>query len=143
MASRYRSLALYSVLLAALTGAWLAQGLMDSHDFPPWWAMVLCIAACLFVWQFGLPAPRVGLISMERVPQVGLLLVFDAPVAASICAVASLMWPLLNRRYSQGSLTVAALRAVHNPAMTVLMLLIAGGVYEAAGGRSIRCRSRT
>jgi diguanylate cyclase (GGDEF)-like protein len=135
MASRYRSLALYSVLLAALTGAWLARGLMESHAFPPWWAIVLCVAACLFVWLFGLPAPRVGLISMERVPQVGLLLVFDAPVAASICAVASLMWPLLNRRYSQGSLKVAAIRAVHNPAMTVLMLLIAGGVYQAAGGR--------
>ena len=93
MVSRYRSLALYSVLLAALTGAWLVHGPVDSHDFPPWWAIVLCVAACLFVWQFGLPAPRVGLISMERVPQVGLLLVLDAPVAASICAVASRCGP--------------------------------------------------
>jgi diguanylate cyclase (GGDEF)-like protein len=135
MASRYRSLALYSGLLAALTGAWLVHGLSSAHDFPPLWAIVLCVAACLFVWQFGLPAPRVGLISMERVPQIGLLLVFETPVAASICALASLLWPLLNRRYSQGSMKVAALRAVHNPAMTALMLLIAGSVYRAAGGR--------
>ena len=135
MASRYRSLALYSVLLAALTGVWLASGLARSHDFPPLWAMLLCVAACLFVWQFGLPAPRVGLISMERVPQIGLLLVFDAPVAAAICASASLLWPFLNRSYSHGSLKVAALRAIHNPAMTALMLLVAGTVYQAVGGR--------
>ena len=135
MVSRYRSLALYSVLLAALTGTWLAYGLRDSHDFPPLWAIGLCIGACLFVWQFGLPAPRVGLISMERVPQIGLLLVLDAPVAASICALASLTWPLINRSYSQGSLKVAALRAVHNPAMTALMLLVAGTVYDTFGGK--------
>jgi diguanylate cyclase (GGDEF)-like protein len=135
MASRYRSLALYSVLLAALTGAWLAHGLINAHHFPPLWVSVLCVAACLFVWQFGLPAPRVGLISMERLPQIGMLLVFEVPVAASICAVASLLWPLLNRPYSQGSMKVAALRAIHNPAMTALMLLVAGAVYEATGGR--------
>jgi diguanylate cyclase (GGDEF)-like protein len=135
MAPRYRLLALYSVLLAAATGVWLANGLAGSHDFPPWWAIVLCVAACLFVWQFGLPAPRVGLISMERVPQIGLLLVFDAPVAAAICASASFLWPLLNKRYSQGSWTVAVLRSIHNPAMTALMLLVAGAVYRGVGGR--------
>jgi diguanylate cyclase (GGDEF)-like protein len=134
MTPRYRSLALYSVLLAAVAGVWLANGLLSSHDFPPWWAIVLCVSACLFVWQFGLPAPRVGLISMERVPQIGLLLVFDAPVAAAICASASFLWPLLNKRYSQGSWQVAILRAIHNPAMTALMLLVAGAVYRAAGG---------
>jgi diguanylate cyclase (GGDEF)-like protein len=135
MAPRYRLLALYSVLLAAATGVWLANGLAGSHDFPPWWAIVLCVAACLFVWQFGLPAPRVGLISMERVPQIGLLLVFDAPVAAAICASASFLWPLLNKRYSQGSWTVAVLRSIHNPAMTALMLLVAGAVYQGVGGQ--------
>jgi diguanylate cyclase (GGDEF)-like protein len=135
MAPRYRFLACYSVLLAAATGAWLANGLSGSHDFPPWWAIVLCVAACLFVWQFGLPAPRVGLISMERVPQIGLLLVFDAPVAAAICASASFLWPLLNKRYSQGSWMVAVLRSIHNPAMTALMLLVAGTVYKSVGGR--------
>ena len=55
-------------------------------DFPAWWVILLCIGACLFVWQFGLRAPRLGLISMERLPQIGLLLVFDPAVAASICA---------------------------------------------------------
>ena len=48
---------------------------------------------------------------------------------------ASLTWPLVSRRYSQGSLKVAALRAIHNASMTALMLLLAGHVYLACGGR--------
>ncbi|MGH8166094.1 MAG: hypothetical protein ACREQ1_02580 [Woeseiaceae bacterium] len=134
MASRYRGLALYSLLLAALTAWWLTRSLSPAA-FPPFWVAALCIAACLFVWQFGLPAPRVGLTSMERLPQIGLLLVLSPPVAASICGIASLLWPLLNRGYSQGSLRVAALRGVHNASMTALMLLAAGQAYLATGGR--------
>ena len=72
---------------------------------------------------------------MERVPQVGMLLVLSPPVAAAICATASLVWPLLSRRYSHGSTRAAVLRAVHNAAMTGLMLLLAGEAYLAAGGR--------
>ena len=104
-------------------------------DFPAWWVILLCIGACLFVWQFGLRAPRLGLISMERLPQIGLLLVFEPAVAASICAAASLTWPLVSRRYSQGSITVAVLRGIHNASMTALMLMLAGNVYLACGGR--------
>jgi diguanylate cyclase (GGDEF)-like protein len=135
MASRYRPLALYSLLLAAAAVLWLAFDSVAVSDFPPIWVALLCIAACLFVWQFGVPAPRVGLTSMERLPQIGLLLVFSPPVAAAICGGASVIWPLISRGYSQGSLTVAALRGVHNGAMTALMLLLAGHVYLALGGR--------
>ena len=71
---------------------------------------------------------------MERVPQIGMLLVFSPPVAAAICATASFIWPLVSRTYSQGSRTVAGLRALHNAAMTALMLLAAGEAYLAAGG---------
>ena len=77
---------------------------------------------------------RIGLISMERVPQIGLLLVFSPAAAAAICATASFIWPLFNRAYSQGSTTFAALRALHNAAMTIIMLLAAGAAYTAAGG---------
>jgi len=135
MTSRYGALGLYSLLLASTAGAWLVAGLAGASDFPQIWVVGLLIAACLLVWQFGLPAPRVGLISMERLPQIGLLLVFSPPVAAAICAAASLLWPLLNRGYSQGSTKVATLRALHNSAMTALMLLFAGHAYLAAGGR--------
>ncbi|MGH8175881.1 MAG: diguanylate cyclase [Steroidobacter sp.] len=134
MGSRYRALAIYSVLLAAIAGVWLAQGLATSPRFPPAWAVVIGVTACLFVWRFGLRA-RIGLISLERVPQIGMLLVFSPPVAAVICATASFIWPLVSRAYSQGSKTVAGLRALHNAAMTALMLLAAGEAYIAAGGR--------
>jgi diguanylate cyclase (GGDEF)-like protein len=135
MASRYRSLAVYSAALAAVTCTWLVQGLAQVEVLPAIWVIAFAIAFCLFVWQFGLPAPRIGLISMERVPQIGLLLVFSAPVAAAICGIASFIWPLVNRTYSQGSVKVAGLRALHNASMTALMLLCAGAAYAAAGGR--------
>ena len=134
MASRYRALAAYSALLAAGAGVWLALELSVIRDFPPAWVVALAVIACLFVFQFGLHT-RIGLISMERVPQIGLLLVFSPGVAAAICATASFVWPLFNRAYSQGSTTFAALRALHNAAMTVLMLLAAGAAYGAAGGQ--------
>lgn len=134
MAIRYRGLALYSVLLVAVTAAWLVLALPPASAFPPLWVAALCIAACLFVWHFGIPAPRIGLASMERLPQVGLLLTLDPAVAAILCGAASFLWPLVNRRYSQGSAQVAVLRGVHNAAMTVLMLLLAGQIYLAAGG---------
>src|SRR5690606_38574105 len=118
MAVRYRGLAVYSALLAALTAAWLAHDLAAAPGFPAAWVVALCIAASLGVFHFGVPAPRVGLASMERLPQIGLLLVLDPAIAAAICAAASLIMPLINRRYSQGSLRVAVLRGVHNAAMT-------------------------
>ncbi|HEU4781153.1 MAG TPA: sensor domain-containing diguanylate cyclase [Steroidobacteraceae bacterium] len=135
MRSRYGALAIYSALLACLAAGTLSMALLRGVTFPPWWVVLLGIGACLFVWQFGLRAPRLGLISMERLPQIGLLLVFEPAIAATICAAASLTWPLVSRRYSQGSLKVAALRAIHNASMTALMLMLAGYVYLAAGGR--------
>ena len=135
MRSRYGALAIYSMLLACVAAGALSLALLRGVDFPAWWVVLIGIGACLFVWQFGLRAPRLGLISMERLPQIGLLLVVEPAVAASICGVASLTWPLVSRRYSQGSLEVAALRAIHNASMTVLMMLLAGEVYLACGGR--------
>jgi diguanylate cyclase (GGDEF)-like protein len=134
MASRYASLGLYALLVAGGAGVWLGRELVGVSTFPPWSAAVLCIAACLFVWQFGLTAPRVVLTSMERLPQIGALLVFDPAIAAAICAIASLVWPFVSRGYSYGSLKVAAIRGVHNAGMTAVMLLIAGKAYLATGG---------
>ncbi|MBC8024539.1 MAG: hypothetical protein H7Y89_00980, partial [Steroidobacteraceae bacterium] len=135
MRSRYLKLAIYTVLLAGAAAGALALAWHRGGNFPSWWVVLFGIGASLFVWQFGLRAPRLGLISMERLVHVGLLLVYEPVVAASICAAASVIWPLVSRRYSHGSLTVAGLRAVHNASMTALMLLAAGTVYYACGGR--------
>lgn len=135
MGSRYGLLALYSLLVATAAGIWLAHDLTALTRFPPWWVAALCIGASLFVWQFGLSAPRVVLSSMERLPQIGILLVFDPAIAAVLCAAASFLWPFFNRGYSYRSFKVAAIRALHNAGMTALMLLLAGQAYLAAGGR--------
>ena len=135
MVPRYRPLAVYSLLLAVAAGAWLAAELAGATDFPPLWIAAACVAFNLFVFQFGIPSPWVGLTSMERLPQVGLLLVLSTPVAAVICATASFLWPLFNRGYSHGSTTLSVIRAGHNAAMSALMILVAGYAYEAAGGR--------
>jgi diguanylate cyclase (GGDEF)-like protein len=135
MARRYRRLGVYTGLLGLPTAAWLGYGLAHADKVPGPLTWALGVAACLFVWRFGLPHSRVGLLSLERLPQVGLLLVLDLAVAAAICGLASLLWPFLSRSYSQGSLKVATLRGLHNGAMTALMLLIGGSVYRALGGR--------
>jgi diguanylate cyclase (GGDEF)-like protein len=132
--SRYRSLVVYTVLLTLVAAGWLAHEFEGVVTWPPWFAVILCIGGSLFVWQFGLRAPRIGLISMERIPQVGLLLVLDPPVAASICAAASFLWPLANREYSHGSWRFGLLRGMHNAAMTTLMLLVAYRLYSELGG---------
>src|SRR5262245_9785634 len=107
MRTRYGTLAAYTALLACIAAAAITSALLRGATFPAWWVVLLGIGASLFVWQFGLRAPRLGLISMERLLHVGLLLVFEPEVAASICAAASLTWPLVSRSYSQGSLKVA------------------------------------
>ncbi len=76
MASRYGKLAFYSGTLAAVAGIWVVRELRSS-ELPPLWALALCVSASLFVFHFGVRAPHVGLISMERVPQMGLLLAFS------------------------------------------------------------------
>ncbi len=134
MAKRYRHLGIYVAILMAGALLWLFFGLRSATVSPHPGTVVLAVGTCLFVWRFGLPHPRVGLLSLERLPQVGLLLVFSPAVAAAICGLASILWPFLSSSYSQGSLKVAALRAAHNSAMTVLMLLAGGHVYQALGG---------
>lgn len=133
-ASRYGPLGVYSTAVAIGAAAWLFAGFADVERLPSFGFALAGIVACLFVWQFGLPAPRVGLTSMERLPQVGLLLMLEPPAAAAICAAASFLWPFVSRSYSQGSWKTALLRALHNSGMTALMLLAAGAVYTWAGG---------
>ena len=41
--------------------------------WPPIEAMVGLVALQLLVWQYGFPAPSLGILSMERMPQVAAL----------------------------------------------------------------------
>jgi diguanylate cyclase (GGDEF)-like protein len=135
MAARYRRQAAYVLLAGVLAGAALIWALLGDVAFPGSATTLFCVAAYLFVWHLGLPAPAVGLVSLERVPQVGTLLVFEPATAAVLNAIAALVWPFTNRRYNQGSLKIATLRALHNAAMTAAMLLLAGSLYRELGGQ--------
>lgn len=126
MPSRYRALVIYSLLLAAAAGTWLVADLRAAAMFPPWWAAALCVLGNLFVWQFSLKAPRVRLISMERIPR-------------SDCCSSSKHRSLLRSAQAR----VGIIRGIHNAAMTTLMPLVAGRIYLALGDQhpltALRC----
>ena len=134
MAARYRRQAVYACLLAAVAVASLVAGNAGVSEWPHPGVWVFSLSAFLLVWHFGVLAPGMGLVSLERVPQFGLLLAFEPAIAAGLNAVASLVWPFTSARYRQGSLKVGAIRAIHNASMSVLMLLGAGAVYALLGG---------
>ena len=135
MRSKQGILWAYNLALVALTAAlaWHA---------PPWLAagwpgagVVLGFALFqLLVWAYGYPVPSMGIISMERVPQIAALLLFPVEVAAVVNALPALAWPFLSHRYRQGSLAFGAIRAVHNACMIALMTVAAGLVWRALGG---------
>ncbi len=122
----------YALALAIVAGGFLVRGL--PIIWPPLSAALGAILFTLFVWYRGIPTRFFGLLSIERVPQVAAVLAFGTLPGACVNALASMTWPFVNRAYSQGSLRVAAVRALHNAAMTALMSLAAGATYDAFGG---------
>jgi diguanylate cyclase (GGDEF)-like protein len=122
-----------AVLLAA--AAWMGWNLgWPATGWPPAEVALGFVLLQLLVWQYGFPAPALGLLSMERVPQVAALCLFPLPQAALLNAVPALLWPFLNRRYRQNSWVVGVQRALHNACMIWLMSLAAGAVYSGLGG---------
>ena len=102
--------------------------------WPPIEAMIGIVALQLLVWQYGFPAPSLGILSMERMPQVAALCLFPVQQAALLMAVPALLWPFLNRRYRQNSLTVGLQRSIHNSCMIWLMGIAAGLGYQFLDG---------
>lgn len=134
MAVRYLRQAAYVLLIAVLTGGSLFHAFDGGASWPSMTVTLFCVGAGLFVFHLGLPVPTIGLVSLERVPQVGMLLVFEPVTAAALSSIASLIWPFTSPRYNQGSLKVAAMRGLHNASMTLAMMLLAGAVYRMLGG---------
>lgn len=102
--------------------------------WPPVLAILGLGALQLLVWQYGFPAPMIGVLSMERMPQIAALCLLPYPQAALVMAMPALLWPFLNRRYRQNSWVVGAQRALHNACMIWLMGMAAGAAYLAVGG---------
>jgi hypothetical protein len=88
----------------------------------------------LLVWHYHFAAPALGMLSMERMPQVAALCLLPMPQAAPLIALPALVFPFLNRRYRQGSYLVGLQRGVHNTCMIYLMGVGGGAIYAALGG---------
>lgn len=134
MASPHLRLAAYCLPLlggAAVT-LYAARGLYA--QWPDWPLALACVASYLVAWHFGIPAAVAGVRSLERVPQVAILLTFGPLPAACLNAAAALVFPFTSPSYSQRSLRIAALRAANNMAMVSLMMLAGGLAYLALGG---------
>jgi diguanylate cyclase (GGDEF)-like protein len=124
----------YTFALLALV-AWLASTLPPVlAPAVPAWLLLLFPVLQLLVWQNGFPAPAMGMLSMERVPQIAVLCLFPVPLAALLNAAPALLWPFVNRHYRSDSWSLAALRALHNAGMIWLMSWVAGSVYAVMGG---------
>jgi diguanylate cyclase (GGDEF)-like protein len=132
MPSRVLRQSLYALALTGVT-VWLLLQLTP-RTAPPLLAALGAFAFLLFSWHRGIPTRFFGLLSLERIPQVAAVLAFGTLAGACVNGLASLVFPFTNRAYSQGSLRIAALRGVHNAAMSALMSVAGGTAYDALGG---------
>lgn len=133
MASQLRLAAYCLPLLGvAAVAAYAARGWYA--QWPHWPLALACVASYLVVWNFGMQAKVAGVRSLERVPQVAILLTFGPLPAACLNAAAALVFPFTNPSYRQRSLRIGALRACNNMAMVSLMMLSGGLAYLALGG---------
>lgn len=122
--------------LALVAGVAACASILSSpmSHWPPLWAWALFPVLQLLVWQRGFPLPGIGMMSMERIPQVAALCLFAPLEAAALNAAPAVLFPFINRRYRQNSYAIALRRAVHNACMLWLMSLAAGLAYAATGG---------
>lgn len=102
-------------------------------EFDPLHAL-LYIALTVFIISGGFSGPFVGHTSLDRVAQVASVLIFGAVLGALLNAVASLIWPFIDRRHNRGSIGYLLMRGMHGSGMFAIMVLVAGLVYETLGG---------
>ncbi|MGH8108291.1 MAG: diguanylate cyclase domain-containing protein [Arenimonas sp.] len=124
----------YNAILIAIT---LAAGAIFGRSdaaWPPIEVAIGLIALQLLVWQYGFPAPVMGVISMERMPQIAAICLFPYQQAALLMTIPALLWPFINRRYRQNSWVVGLQRSLHNACMIWLMGMMAGWLYQYLGG---------
>lgn len=134
MGSKRQRLWAYNLILVALTVAVASHAWPWQAQWPAWSVVAGFVLFQLVVWQYGYLVPSMGMTSMERVPQVAALLLFPLEVAACINALPALVFPFVNRRYRQDTLSFGAIRAVHNACMIALMCVLAGWAYRGVGG---------
>ncbi|HEX7046245.1 MAG TPA: sensor domain-containing diguanylate cyclase [Gammaproteobacteria bacterium] len=135
MAARKTNLLTYSSLLAGtgwllLAWATLAHGVTLAHPVDVGVFVILTV----FIISGGFTGPFVGHTSLDRVAQVASVLVFGAIVGAWINAIASFIWPFVDRKHNRGNFTFLLTRGLHSSGMSSIMVLAAGLAYENLGG---------
>jgi diguanylate cyclase (GGDEF)-like protein len=130
-----RALAVYSGLLAlvALT-LLIAVSARTGLEIESPAALLWFVVFTVFTISLGFPSPRFGHTSLDRVAQIAAILIFGPLQAAWINAVASFIWPFLDRRHNphRGQ---AMVRALQNTGMFTLIILGAGYLYRITGGQ--------
>lgn len=92
------------------------------------------VVLTVLVISAGFSGPFVGHTSLDRVAQVASVLIFGAIVGAWINAIASLVWPFVDRRNNRGDMKHLLMRGLHGSGMFSMMVLSAGLFYELLGG---------
>src|SRR5687767_2704173 len=119
------------VLVCATIAWWLGP---PGVSWPSWPLLAGFVMLQLVVWHYNFAAPTLGMLSMERMPQVAALCLLPVHQAALLIALPALAFPFINRRYRQDSYLVGLQRGVHNTCMIYLMGVGGGATYAALGG---------
>lgn len=135
MNAREKTLLLYSGTLAGigwllLAWATVAHGVTIAQPVD----VGVFILLTVFIISGGFSGPFVGHTSLDRVAQVASVLIFGAITGALINAIASFIWPFVDRKHNRGNLTFLVTRGLHSSGMSSFMVLAAGLAYENLGG---------
>jgi hypothetical protein len=125
--SRYKKQLLFSLFVVAIS-LLLYFSLHPTFDSQKTTILfdLIAVITFLIIWHLGIPMPYIGLVSMERSIQFFLLLTIDYHQAAVINAIAAFIWPFTNKKYSQSSFKLSALKSMHNSGMVAIMMLVTG-----------------
>lgn len=98
--------------------------------------ILLLLALCIGILRLGFPSSQLGYVSFDRVTQAGLIWFAGPTVSALFNAVGSLVFPFFIRKRTGQSIMEAAIRALHNVGMMILVILAGGWAFRIAGGEA-------
>lgn len=133
--AREKRLLSYSSVLAG--GGWLLLAWAMAQlgvAFAPPVNVGIFILLTVFIISGGFSGPFVGHTSLDRVAQVASVLIFGAVLGALINAIASFIWPFVDRKHNRGTFSFLLTRGLHSSGMSAIMVLSAGLAYESLGG---------
>ncbi|MDX1454085.1 MAG: diguanylate cyclase [Gammaproteobacteria bacterium] len=125
----------YSIGLAAFGWSVLLWLSYSQSAWPlPSGELLLFVGLSLFFISGGFSGPHVGHTSLDRLAQVGAVLVLGTLSAGWVAAITGLLWPLLDRRHNRGDFQFLLMRSLHSSGMFTLIVLGGGYAFEALGG---------